>query len=133
FITTSGYYADFMSEYLRIPRDRIHVVYPGLNLAGHGAPRAEANGTPFTVGYFARICPEKGLHILVGAMHRLWQTPGLPPSRLRVSGWLGQNNRPYLDDLKERVRSWGFGDRFEHVESPDHASKVRFLDRKSTR
>src|SRR5207244_1928320 len=35
FIATSNYYADFMAEYLSIPRDKIHVVYPGLNLAGH--------------------------------------------------------------------------------------------------
>src|SRR5262249_27862573 len=31
FIATSRYYADFMSGYLNIPRDRIHVVHPGLN------------------------------------------------------------------------------------------------------
>jgi glycosyltransferase involved in cell wall biosynthesis len=127
FITTSAYYADFMAGYLSIPRDRIHVVYPGLNLTGHGSPRADSNGTPFTVGYFARICPEKGLHTLVEAMRLLWQPAGMPPSRLRVSGWLGANDRPYFDELKQRVASWGFADRFEHVESPDHASKVRFL------
>lgn len=127
FITTSCYYADFMTGYLDIPRDRIHVVYPGLNLAGHGSRRAEANGTPFTVGYFARICPEKGLHILVDAMRLLWQSAGTPLCRLRVSGWLGQNDRPYFEELKQRVASDGFADRFEHVESPDHASKVKFL------
>jgi hypothetical protein len=60
FITTSAYYADFMSDYLRISRERLHVVYPGLNLSGHGGPRAAANGMPFTIGYFARVCPEKG-------------------------------------------------------------------------
>ena len=36
YITTSTYYAGFMTEYLGIPRDRIQVVYPGLNLAGYG-------------------------------------------------------------------------------------------------
>src|SRR5437870_268789 len=38
FIATSFYYADFMVGYLDIPRERIQVVYPGLNLAGHGGP-----------------------------------------------------------------------------------------------
>ena len=32
FIATSRYYADFMAGYLDIPRDKIAVVYPGLNL-----------------------------------------------------------------------------------------------------
>ena len=80
FIATSGYYADFMSGYLAIPRERIHVVYPGLNLRGHGGSTPDRNGTPFTIGYFARICPEKGLHVLAEAFRLLRQQPGAPPA-----------------------------------------------------
>jgi glycosyltransferase involved in cell wall biosynthesis len=127
FIATSAYYADFMARYLDIPRGRIHVVHPGLNLAGHGGPRPPADGRPFTVGYFARICPEKGLHLLVEAFRILRQTPGTPPCRLKASGWLGENNRAYFNDLHQKLKAWGLADSFEHVESPDHASKVRFL------
>src|SRR5262249_44938087 len=127
FIATSGYYADFMAAYLDIPRERIHVVYPGLNLAGHGGPRPPGDGAPPVIGYFARICPEKGLHVLVDAFRLLHQTPGPPACRLRVSGWLGQNDRPYFEEIQRRIKEWGLADRFEHVESPDHASKVRFL------
>jgi glycosyltransferase involved in cell wall biosynthesis len=122
FISTSNYYADFMSGYLSIPRERIHVVYPGLNLRGHGRPRTSNGGLP-VIGYFARICPEKGLHNLADAFILLRDQP----ARLRVSGWLGENNRPYLDDIRRRLTDAGLGDRFEYVESPDHASKVRFL------
>jgi glycosyltransferase involved in cell wall biosynthesis len=127
FIATSTYYADFMADYLAIPRERIHVVHPGLDLRHHGGPSPARNGTPYTIGYFARICPEKGLHLLVDAFHILRKTPGAPPCRLRVSGWLGENNRPYLDDLRRKIDGWGLASDFEHVEAPDHASKVRFL------
>jgi glycosyltransferase involved in cell wall biosynthesis len=127
FIATSADYADFMAGYFAIPRERIHVVYPGLNLAGHGAPRPERAGQPFTIGYFARICPEKGLHLLVEAFCILRQTPGLPPCRLRISGWLGAHNQPYLAEQHKRIQQAGLGEHFEHVESPDQASKVRFL------
>jgi glycosyltransferase involved in cell wall biosynthesis len=127
FIATSAYYADFMTDYLKIPRERIDVVHPGLNLAGHGGPGPAVNGPPYTIGYFARICPEKGLHILAEAFRILNQTPGVPPTRLRVSGWLGENNRPYFDDIQCRIKDWGLADAFAHSESPDHASKVRFL------
>jgi glycosyltransferase involved in cell wall biosynthesis len=127
FITTSAYYADFMAAYLGIARDRIDVVYPGLNLAGHGGPRTAIDGRPFTIGYFARICPEKGLHVLVEAYRVLRQTPGTPRCRLRVSGWLGENNKPFLNDLRKRLEQWGLEGDFEHVAAPDHAAKVRFL------
>jgi glycosyltransferase involved in cell wall biosynthesis len=127
FIATSRYYADFMAGYLDIPRERIHVVLPGLNLRGHGGPRPARPDAPPTLGYFARVCPEKGLHVLVEAFRLLRQTPGLPPCRLRVSGWLGKADQPYFDDLRQRVRAWGLADDFTYVESPDHASKVRFF------
>jgi glycosyltransferase involved in cell wall biosynthesis len=139
FIATSRYYADFMSGYLRIPREKIEVVHPGLNLKGHGrtepealakdAPSlAKASGSePATIGYFARICPEKGLHHLIDAFIRLKAMPGTPPCRLRVSGSLGENNRAYFEEQKAKLQRANLLGDFEHVDSPDHASKVRFL------
>ncbi len=127
YVTTSTYYADFMTEYLGLLRERIHVVLPGLNLKGHGGPRPERNGEPFTIGYFARICPEKGFHVLAEAFHLLRQSPGVPPVRLRISGYLGAHNLPWFDSLLAKLRERGHGDVVEHVESPDHDSKVRFL------
>jgi glycosyltransferase involved in cell wall biosynthesis len=127
FIATSFYYADFMVEYFGIPRARIQVVYPGLNLTGHGGPRPTRDGKPCLVGYFARICPEKGLHTLAKAFQILRATPGAPPCRLRVSGWLGENQRAYFDGIKQELNEAGLAQDLEHIECPDHASKVRFM------
>jgi glycosyltransferase involved in cell wall biosynthesis len=127
FIATSRYYADFMAGYLHIPRERIDVVYPGLNLTHHGGPRPERNGPPCKIGYFARICPEKGLHVLAEAFRVLRQTPGAAPCQLRASGWLGPNQRPYLDEVERKLADAGLAGDFEYVECPDHASKVRFF------
>jgi glycosyltransferase involved in cell wall biosynthesis len=127
FISTSAYYADFMSGYFDIPREKFHVVWPGLNLAGHGGPRPERIGRPFVIGYFARICPEKGFHVLVEAFRLLRLMPGTEHCRLHASGWLGENNRHYYNEQHDRLKSWGLLDHFEHRESPDHASKVQFL------
>lgn len=127
FIATSSYYADFMVGYFGIPRDKIHVIYPGIKLAGYDGPRPSPEDKPFTIGYFARICPEKGLHVLAEAFAQLAQMAGKPNCRLRASGWLGESNRPYLDGITRQLEERGLADRFEYVESPDHASKVAFL------
>jgi glycosyltransferase involved in cell wall biosynthesis len=130
FLTTSRYYADFMSGYLDIPREKISVVWPGLNLKGHATP---ADGhkpppkAPLTIGYFARIAPEKGLHVLIDAFCMLSDTIDVPPTRLRVAGWLGKNNQEYFDQLKKKIHDRGLAEQFEHVDCPDHVSKVRFL------
>jgi glycosyltransferase involved in cell wall biosynthesis len=127
FIATSRYYADFMAPYLGLPRERIEVVYPGINLKGHGAARSRETGRPLTIGYFARICPEKGLHALVDAFVRLKRMPGVPPCRLQIGGWLGEHYRPYLDEQARKVRDAGLVGDFRHVDAPDHPSKVRFF------
>ena len=94
-------YADFMSEFLAVPRDRIAVIRPGLNLQGHaaaGRPRPPVNRPP-TIGYLSRICPDKGLHLLVDAWKLLAVDAELPAVRLRAAGYLDPADRPYLDDL----------------------------------
>jgi glycosyltransferase involved in cell wall biosynthesis len=116
-----------MSGYFAIPRERIHVVHPGLNLAGHGGDRPPRDGRSFTVGYFARICPEKGLHNLAEAFVLLRKMAGGEAARLHVSGWLGDNNREYFERICRRIKEAGLADAFAHHDSPDHASKVRFL------
>jgi glycosyltransferase involved in cell wall biosynthesis len=127
FIATSEYYADFMSGYFSIPRDKIHVVHPGINLAGHGGPRPPRDDKPFTVGYFARICPEKGFHHIVAAFEHLKRLPGMQSARLHASGWLGENNRAYFNEQVKRLKRAKLDGDFLHVESPDLGSKVRFL------
>jgi glycosyltransferase involved in cell wall biosynthesis len=127
FIATSAYYADFMSGYFAVPRELIHVVHPGLNLHGHSVERSPRGDRPLTVGYFARICPEKGLHNLVEAFILLRKQADAPACKLRVSGWLGENNKAYLAELKKGLDRAGLANDFAHVESPDHASKVRFF------
>jgi glycosyltransferase involved in cell wall biosynthesis len=127
FIATSRYYADFMASYLDVPQDKIAVVYPGLNLKGHGEPKALATDPSFNIGYFARICPEKGFHVLADAFRLLQSNAHNPPSKLKVSGWLGSDQSEFFDTIMAKLMHDGLLGRVEHVKSPQHASKVEFL------
>lgn len=127
YISTSAYYADHMAAYLGLPRERIAVVQPGINLTGHGGPREVRAEGPLTIGYFARICPEKGFHRVVEAFIRMRQLPGAPAAGLKASGWLGPNNRAYYNDQVKRLEAAGLLADFEHVECPTHDDKVRFM------
>jgi len=127
FICTSHYYADFMTAYLGVAPEKMHVVYPGLNLAGHGGSRSVRSEHPLTIGFFARICPEKGFQNIVEAFIALRQNPGAPPAKLKASGWLGENNRPFFEKQVEKIIAAGLANDFEHTDSPTHADKVRFL------
>ena len=63
FTAVSEYYADFMAGYLSIPREKIDVVPLGINLQGFERRRSTPPDRPFTVGYLARVAPEKGLAV----------------------------------------------------------------------
>jgi glycosyltransferase involved in cell wall biosynthesis len=121
-IATSAAYADLMATYFRLPRENIAVVRPGINLHGHDPSSRESN-RELTIGYFARIAPEKGLHRLVAAIVKA----KLPPFRLRISGWLGQRHQSYLNKALADCAAAGFGDRVDCVACPTHETKVRFM------
>ena len=129
YLTTSAYYADHMAQYLGLPRERIHVVYPGLNLNGFEEARdsADPRGEGVTIGYLARICPEKGLHVLAEAFARLLRRPDLPPLRLKVAGYCGQRDRAYLREIVSQAARENWSDRLEVVGEVSHRGKVRFL------
>lgn len=126
FIAVSHYCADFMSEYLEIPRDRIEVVPLGINLQGYEA-RKPPKAAPFTIGFFARVAPEKGLHLLCETYRLLRQRSDFPDSRLEVAGYLGHEHKPYLQAIQKQMKEWGLADEFHYRGVLDRQEKIEFL------
>jgi glycosyltransferase involved in cell wall biosynthesis len=131
FLAHSAWYADVMAERLQVDRGRLHVVPLGINLDGVSAPGEEAPRAaeaPVTLGYLARICPEKGLHLLVEAFRILAADPAFAGRlRLRVAGWLGKRDRRYFEALASQIEAAGLSGIFEHVGEVDREGKSRFL------
>jgi glycosyltransferase involved in cell wall biosynthesis len=124
FLVHSRYYREFMAGYLHLSRERMHVVPLGIDLAGHdGQPKSDA-GDPFTIGYFARICPEKGLQQLVEAFRILHARH--PRTRLVAGGFLGSRDKEFFRQVIRGAAD--LGNAFTYVGSPPgHAEKVALL------
>ena len=127
FTAVSEYYADFMARYLSIPREKIDVVPLGISLDGFDRRPSSPADRPFTVGYFARIAPEKGLLGLCEAYVRFRQMPGVASSRLDVAGYLAPDQQNYLEDAKRRLTNAGLGEEFAYRGALDRAQKIDFL------
>jgi glycosyltransferase involved in cell wall biosynthesis len=126
FLAVSDYYVEFMSGYLGIARERMRVVPIGINLDGH-APQPVRRSPPYTIGFFGRIAPEKGLHVLAEAYRRLRTRPGVPATRLLAGGYLLEEHRAYLKEITSQFARWGLAEQFQYGGAPDRAGKIAML------
>jgi glycosyltransferase involved in cell wall biosynthesis len=126
FIAVSEYYRTFMSGYLGLDAARIRTVPLGISMEGH-ATRPARKAPPYTVGYFGRIAPEKGLHLLADAYRRLRERTKGTPMRLLAAGYLLDEHRGYVADITRRMGQWGLGAEFRYAGAPDRPGKIALL------
>lgn len=124
-IVHSRFYGRFMQEYLGIPAEKLHRLPLVIDCRGHtGRPRPA--GQPPTIGYFARLAPEKGFREFVEAGLAL-QRRGVD-FRLVAGGYLPPQHRAYVEAACDLARP--LGSRFEYAGSPETlAEKVALLSR----
>ncbi|HEX8139623.1 MAG TPA: glycosyltransferase family 4 protein [Pyrinomonadaceae bacterium] len=127
FIAVSHYYAEFMPRYLGIPAEKIRVVPLGINLQGYEERRPRSGTEPFRLGYFARVAPEKGLHVLAESYRLLRERADLPEARLEVAGYLGPEHADYLKGIEGRFKEWGLAEEFRYRGILDRREKIEFL------
>jgi glycosyltransferase involved in cell wall biosynthesis len=126
FISVSDYYAEFMPKYLGIPREKIRVVPLGIKLQGYEKRKRESS-RPFTVGFFARVAPEKGLRVLAEAYRHLRADGRIPEARLEVAGYLAPEHKSYLSDIEQAMKDSGLGAEFNYHGVLDREEKISFL------
>lgn len=125
FVATSRYYADHASRLYGLSRERVHDVPMGIRVTDFHGERA-ARGDEVTIGYFARICPEKGLHSLVDAFCRMRTRDRC---RLVIGGYAAKNQRAYVRNAQRRLAMAGVAHRAELVGTVDRAGKLALLKR----
>jgi glycosyltransferase involved in cell wall biosynthesis len=122
-LSHSEYYAGYMSTSLNIPASKFRRIPLTIDTqAGIDLEAGTADDSPtrkstvsslepdtprFTIGYFARICPEKGVDRLLDAAVKV--LPQHPDVRVTIAGYLTAQHRSwFLDRLKaaqQRVSS----------------------------
>ena len=128
FLPVSEYYARYTSERFGIPSEKLRVAPLGVTLRDlEPSARTRAASDPFVVGYFARVAPEKSLHLLAEAYRILRQERGVTGTRLEAAGYLAPEHRTYLADIDSKMKAWGLGGEFHYHGALDRAQKVAFF------
>lgn len=152
-LTHSRYYSQFMQRYLTLPADKFHEIpltldsqhVPTASPTGNADPSArrqpsvqdiaaagsipaaqQGRSAMFTIGYFARICPEKGVHRLLDALSTL--LPKCANAQAVIAGFLPRQHHQSFQEHLQSVRKIVGGDRLHWAGSPDSRNeKLRLL------
>jgi glycosyltransferase involved in cell wall biosynthesis len=134
FVAVNESYAEFMSGHLEIPASKMRVVPLGINLEDYEARIGETNtrrtnSHAFTVDYFARVAPEKGLHVLCEAYSRFRKREDVAASRsrLEVAGYLAPEHEDYLRGIERHINERGLGAEFHYRGALGREEKIAFL------
>jgi glycosyltransferase involved in cell wall biosynthesis len=125
FIAPSHYFAEVMTKRLDLRPERVRVVYNGIRLDGYDP--APSNLNPPVLGYFARMCKEKGLDTLVAAYIHLRENNLAPNLRLKIGGAMGPSDEPFVAKLKEDLRANGMLNEVEFHPNLDKSAKQAFM------
>lgn len=133
FLVNSRFYAQRMGEMLRIPPEKFCQVPLGVDLTGYPvpadrrAPRSTTGDPIPTIGYLARIAPEKGFHVLIDAFLELRRRGKVAGVQLRVAGWQGPQHARYYEEQLAKLHSAGCFSAFHYAGSVSREDKIRFL------
>jgi glycosyltransferase involved in cell wall biosynthesis len=157
FVAPTKYFGELMQRRLSLPAEKLRVSFNGISLSGYSddqgqhptsdiqhpeapAPRTTDHAlslsshasrithhAPPVLGYFARMCKEKGLDTLVEAFIALRQRDRVKDLKLRIGGGCGPSDELFVNVLRERLSKAGLlGDVTFHP-NLDRAAKLEFL------
>ncbi len=105
YIAPSRYFGELMQRRMGFDADRLNVVPNGITLSGYETTTAPSD--PPVLGYFARMCEDKGLDTLVKAYLLLKQRESTRRLRLKIGGGLGPSDEPLVKRLKSEMERQG--------------------------
>ncbi len=121
-------YAQYMSRYLDVPRDKMHLMTLGIDTQPWDEMPARPSTERLVIGYLARLAPEKGLHHLIQAFIQLKQQAGFEHLELHVGGWLGEHRKLWFESHWEKIAQAGFASSVRYETDLDRIGKVKFLN-----
>jgi glycosyltransferase involved in cell wall biosynthesis len=125
FLFSTHSYAEQMCRLFSIPQNKVFIVPFGINLSSFSG-MGRTLSSLFTVGFFARIAPEKGLHVLSAAYCHLRQKGLLPESRLLAGGYLGPEHGNYLNHIVDTLSQAGLSEEFHYHGAVGITAKANF-------
>ena len=124
-ISPSRFFGEEMTRRLNLLPEKVHRLRNGINLEGY-AP-LDAPPRKLAIGFLARLCPQKGLDVLIDAYLEIMRRGHYPGLELRVAGGMTQEDEPYVAKQKDKLKANGFLGQATFSPNVDRPGKLEFL------
>ena len=124
-IAPSRYFANMMADRLGLEKKKISIVANGINTTGFR--RSSLSSDPPVLGYFARLCPDKGLDVLVDAFLLLRKRNKVSNLKLKCGGGLGPSDESFVREQKRKIAAEGLEEEVSWHPNLDRNQKIEFL------
>jgi len=125
FIPVSQYYGDLMATRLQLRPERVHVVHNGISLEGFHPHEAKIQHP--TIGFFARMIPGKGLHLVIDAFLALKRQGHIPNLKLKVGGAKTDSDDKFVQEQQAKIAKAGFVEDVTWSYNVTFEEKLEFL------
>jgi glycosyltransferase involved in cell wall biosynthesis len=125
FVAVSHWFADRMSQKLKVSRSSIAVVHVGIDLDGFDAAPRQVD--PPVLGYLSRMNTALGIDKLVDAFIELKKTAGLENLKLRATGGAVGDDLKCIEQQKQKLAKAGLLGDAEFLEDFDRPERLAFL------
>lgn len=130
FIAPSFYGMTALQQRILINDKKIKVVYNGINTEEfqNASDSRVVNKESTAIGYFARMCEGKGLHLLVDAFLELKNRNDHKKLKLKIGGTLLPKDEKYVNNLKQKIEYAGYLDDVEFHPNVGKKEKINFYN-----
>ncbi|MFC1693559.1 glycosyltransferase family 4 protein [Candidatus Latescibacterota bacterium] len=125
FVAASNYYSEKSRDQLKIPTQKIRVVYGGIDLDGY-----ELSSLPFdppVIGYLCRMSEYFGLGIIVDAFICLKQDERFRDLKLYLTGGYTGDDKIFINEMVEKISMYGFEKDVQIFEEFNKENRIKFL------
>ena len=125
FVAASNYYSEKSRDQLKIPAEKISVVYGGIDLDGY--ERSSLPFDPPVIGYLCRMSEYFGLGIIVDAFILLKQDIRFKDLQLYVTGGYTGDDKIFIKKMLQKVSAHGFERDVRIFEEFNKEKRIQFL------
>ena len=127
-IAPSRHFAECMSERLELQNEkRIHVIYNGINTEGFAEDVSSVPERSPTLGFFARMCADKGLDVLIDAFIEIRNRGTIPALKLKIGGNLNPWNEFWVELLQLKLKLADLSQDVSFHPNVSREEKIQFL------